>query len=116
MLYAKFDEQGKIIDVAPYQDDEFTQLVAPNDPHVANILAAKLDQSSSQELLTSSDQDMMRILEDLIDLLTEKRLIQFTELPMAAQKKLLSRKFVRGIHSGNNDSLIGEIRDDDALI
>lgn len=116
MLYAKLDEQGDIIDVAPYQNNEFTQLVAPNDPFVAEILAKKLDQESSQELLTSSDQDMMRVLEDLIDLLTEKRLIQFTELPMAAQKKLLSRKFVRGIHTGNSESLIGEIRDDDALI
>ena len=116
MLYAKINTSGHVIDVAPYQDDEYNQLVSPHDPFVADILAAKLDQESSQELLTSSDQDMMRVLEDLIDLLTEKRLIQFTELPMAAQKKLLSRKFVRGIHSGNNETLIGEIRDDDALI
>lgn len=116
MLYAKVNEQGAIIDVAPFQNEDFTVLVSPNDPHVAQLLASKLDQQSSQELLSSSDQEMMRILEDLIDLLTEKHLIQFTELPMAAQKKLLSRKFVRGIHSGNSDNLIGDIRDDDALI
>ncbi|SBT18057.1 hypothetical protein MGA5115_02175 [Marinomonas gallaica] len=116
MLYAKLSSQGDILDVAPYQDDEYSVLVAPNDPFVADILAAKISQESSQELLNSSDQEMMRVLEDLIDLLTEKRLIQFTELPMAAQKKLLSRKFVRRIHSGNNDTLIGEIPDDDALI
>lgn len=116
MLYAKVNAHGEILDVAPYQDDEYSLLVSPNDPYVSEILAAKLDPKSSQQLLTSSDQDMMRILEDVIDLLTEKRLIQFTELPMAAQKKLLSRKFVRGIHSGNTDTLMEEIRDDDALI
>lgn len=116
MLYAKVNEQGVIIDVAPYQDSQYKVLVSPDDPHVAELLANKIDQESSQELLSSSDQDMMRVLEDLIDLLTEKHLIHFTELPMAAQKKLLSRKFVRGIHSGNNDILIGDIRDDDALI
>ncbi|SBS26060.1 hypothetical protein MAQ5080_00417 [Marinomonas aquimarina] len=116
MLYAKVNEQGDIVDVAPYQDHDYTVLVSPNDPHVAEILAQTLDHDSSQELLTSSDQEMMRVLEDLIDLLTEKHLIHFTELPMAAQKKLLSRKFVRGIHNGNNEILIGDIRADDALI
>jgi hypothetical protein len=51
---------------------------------------------------------MMRILEDLIDLLTEKRLIQFTELPLAAQKKLLGRKWVRGVHSSHDEGLMTE--------
>lgn len=116
MLYAKVNEQGTIVDVSPHQDSHFKVLVSPDDPHVADILAQKLDQESSQELLSSSDQEMMRILEDLIDLLTEKHIMHFTELPMAAQKKLLSRKFVRNFHSGNNEILVGEARDDDALI
>lgn len=116
MLYAKVDQNGNIIDVAPYQDREYSLLVSPNDYNVANILAEKIDQESSQKLLSSSDQDMMRILEDLIDLLTEKRVIQFTELPMPAQKKLLSRKWVRGIQSGQSESFLGDMRDDDALI
>lgn len=117
MLYAKVNETGEIVDVSTQHSDDYSLLVAPDNPTVARILEAKLDQQASQELLSSSDQEMMRILEDLIDLLTEKRLIQFTELPLAAQKKLLSRKWVRGIHSGNSDHLLGDIPlDDDALI
>ena len=123
MLYAKVNESGEILDVATSQSEEYTLLVAPNEPTVASILERKFSESSTstQEMLTSSDIDMMRILEDLIDLLSEKRLIQFTELPLPAQKKLLSRKWVRGVHNGHDDSLMVDINhdkdtEDDALI
>ncbi|MCW4628092.1 MULTISPECIES: hypothetical protein [Marinomonas] len=108
MLYAKVNANGEIIDVATSQSEEYKLLVAPNEPTVASILEKKFATSdtSTQEILASSDSDMMRILEDLIDLLTEKRLIQFTELPIAAQKKLLSRKWVRGVHNHHDDSLM----------
>ena len=112
MLYAKVDDQGLIIDVATEPSDEYKLLVAPNDPNVAAILEAKISGKDTQGMLSSSDTDLMRVLEDLIDLLSEKRLIQFTELPIAAQKKLLSRKWVRGKHS-LDDGLITEADDDD---
>lgn len=113
MLYAKVNENGEIVDVATTHSDEYSLLVAPNEPTVAKLLENKFTASSqsTQDMLTSSDSDMMRILEDLIDLLSEKRLIQFTELPMAAQKKLLSRKWVRGVHNGQDDSLMVDPHD-----
>lgn len=123
MLYAKLNADGVIIDVATAQSDEYKLLVAPNDPTVASILEKKFTSASTstQEILSSSDGEMMRILEDLVDLLTEKRLIQFTELPLAAQKKLLGRKWVRGVHSGNDEGLMADNeniggREDDSLI
>ncbi|TYL48181.1 hypothetical protein [Marinomonas sp. IMCC 4694] len=108
MLYAKTNIQGVVIDVSTTHSDEYNLLVAPNDPEVANILAKKFTTAgtSTQDILDNSDSDMMRVLEDLVDLLTEKRLIQFTELPLAAQKKLLGRKWVRGVHNGHDDSLM----------
>ncbi|BFM48829.1 hypothetical protein [Marinomonas sp. THO17] len=111
MLYAKLDNEGNIVDIATSQSEEYGLLVAPNEPSVAKILEQKFadnDSRDTQQMLTDSDGDMMRILEDLIDLLTEKRLIQFTELPQAAQKKLLSRKWVRGVHTHNDESLIAD--------
>lgn len=118
MLYAKLDDNGNIIDVATRQSAEYALLVAPNDPIVAKLLEAKISDDDTQGILKSSDSEMMRVLEDLIDLLTEKRLIQFTELPLAAQKKLLSRKWVRKLHS-QDDGLIDELSNDnnhDSLI
>lgn len=42
-----------------------------------------------------SDKDLIRVLEDVIDLLSSKGIIQFTDLPKAAQQKLLSRQHIR---------------------
>lgn len=108
MLYAKLNDRGEVVDVATRPSEEYKTLVAPDDPKVAAILESKIDVQDSQEILDSSDVEMMRVLEDLVDLLVEKRLIQFTELPMAAQKKLLSRKWVRGVRTGSEESLIQE--------
>jgi hypothetical protein len=122
MLYAKVNEEGMIVDVSTSQSDDYNLLVAPNEPTVASILEKKFatTNTSTQEILTNSDNEMMRIIEDLIDLLTEKRLIQFTELPLAAQKKLLGRKWVRRVHNGYDDSLMVDshnpIGDEDSLI
>jgi hypothetical protein len=45
--------------------------------------------------LADSDQGMVRVLEDLIETLIGKNLIHFTDLPEAAQTKLLERRSLR---------------------
>ncbi|MDP3037811.1 MAG: hypothetical protein Q8N07_08770 [Rhodocyclaceae bacterium] len=47
------------------------------------------------ERLAVSDQVMVRVLEDLIETLIHKDLIRFTDLPEAAQAKLLERRTLR---------------------
>jgi len=42
--------------------------------------------------LTQSDLALVRVLEDLIDTLIERGVMQFTDLPEAAQSKLLDRR------------------------
>lgn len=42
-----------------------------------------------------SDLALVRVLEDLIDLLIERAVIRFTDLPLAAQTKLLERRGAR---------------------
>lgn len=64
------------------------------------------------ERLAESDQALVRVLEDLIETLTGKNLIQFTDLPDAAQAKLLERRSLR--HSVNALNLIED--DDQKLI
>lgn len=41
------------------------------------------------------DQDFIRVIEDLVDLLIQQNVIRMTDLPLEAQRKLLSRKGVR---------------------
>lgn len=47
------------------------------------------------QALQQSDLDMIRVLDDLIELLIDKGVIQFTELPAQAQDKLLKRTQLR---------------------
>ncbi|WP_342618638.1 hypothetical protein [Rhodoferax sp. GW822-FHT02A01] len=49
----------------------------------------------AEELLSQSDTAIARVLEDLIDVLITRGVIQFTDLPEAAQDKLLSRRQTR---------------------
>ena len=54
--------------------------------------------------LDQSDKTTIRILEDLIDTLTANHLIRFTDLPEAAQQKLLGRKLARQMVREEDDS------------
>ncbi len=48
-----------------------------------------------QQELTESDASLARITEDLIDILIQRGVIQFTDFPAAAQAKLLQRRQTR---------------------
>lgn len=65
----------------------------------------------AKDSLAKSDEEFIRVLEDVIDLLTDKGLIQFTELPDKAQEKLLTRQNIRT--STNKLNLVEE--DEDTL-
>lgn len=62
------------------------------------------------ELLASSDLALVRVLEDLIDVLIDKELIRFTDLPQIAQQKLLDRRSIRSEMKGLD--LLGDEFDD----
>lgn len=69
---------------------------------VVEFLNSSRDAEHSYSYLASSDLELIRVLEDLIDLLCEKHIIAFTELPESAQQKLGTRKKVRENMSGIN--------------
>ncbi|WP_422624050.1 hypothetical protein, partial [Rhodoferax sp.] len=47
------------------------------------------------DALSQTDTSLVRVLEDLIDVLITRGVIQFTDLPEAAQAKLLERRETR---------------------
>lgn len=49
----------------------------------------------ARRLLEESDKSVIRVLEDLVEVLLAKNLITFTDLPAPAQEKLLSRQEAR---------------------
>lgn len=71
------------------------------------------DTSVALGKLAESDQALIRVVEDLIDTLIGKNLLHFTDLPEAAQAKLLERRSLR--RSVNVLNLLRE-EDDAGLI
>jgi hypothetical protein len=65
---------------------------------------------TARQALLKSDLDMVRVVEDLIDLLIEHQVFIFTDLPEPVQRKLNSRKKLR--HQMNSlQNLVDENED-----
>ena len=103
MPYVSRDDSGRIIGVFDHAEVGVTEQVRADDPDLARFLA---DQGLSspeaiRQLLAQSDLSMVRLVDDLIDLLIEKNLIKFTDLPAAAGEKYLQRQIARKRLHGN---------------
>lgn len=70
----------------------------------------------SATALSQSDAAIARVLEDLIDVLIQRGVIQFTDLPAAAQEKLLSRRETRAQMNNRLTLLPGDGEADSGLI
>jgi len=95
MLYAQRDSKGNIIALKrePVSDDD--EPLSPSSPEVLKFVSAQQVDHPSLQFLSTSDLDLIRVLEDLVDVLIQKNIIRFTDLPDSAQQKLLNRKSAR---------------------
>lgn len=92
-MYVKRSDQGI---VAVSEDDlEGFEKVDPKDPELQAFLTEKADQGGNRRF-RESDSSLIRVIEDLVDLLSSKGIIRFTDLPPEAQQKLMERKSMRG--------------------
>lgn len=112
MLCVERDENGEIVSVWRKDDNTPGGGNKPAvDEEILDFLSNNSDEDSIFRLLDATDLGIVRVLEDLIDLLVSKNVIMFSELPAQAQKKLLSRQQMRKRIAGG--SLI--ISDEDVL-
>ena len=95
MLYVERDTEGKIIALHNKPAKGISERKSLMDEEVHAFLSQNIDTDSSVQMLALSDMGIIRILEDLIDLLIRKNIILFTELPPEAQEKITVRKQVR---------------------
>ncbi len=87
------DPEGNVAGVYN-QPVEGGEEVAADDPGLAAFVQATAPQEGTQEWIYS-DLGLARVMEDLVDLLIDKNLINFTDFPEGAQKKLLERRGLR---------------------
>ena len=77
--------------------DEAQEWLEPESAELHTFLQGLRGEGSLEVLdkLAGSDQAIIRVLEDLVDTLISQNLIHFTDLPDAAQAKLLERRSLR---------------------
>jgi len=95
MLYVERDENGNITALHRKQEPKADEQKTIMDEEILEFLNKSVDTDPWVHLLSLSDIGIIRILEDLIDLLIGKNVILFTDLPEEAQAKIRERKRVR---------------------
>lgn len=95
MLYVERDKDGKIIALHNKPNPNAGEQKSLMDEEILDFLSKNADTDPWIQFLSLSDTGIIRILEDLIDLLIRKNVILFTELPEDAQLKIRERKRVR---------------------
>lgn len=91
MPYLKRDEQGQVVAVQ-FEAAAGWEEAPVGSPELAEFMRRVAGEPSSLE---QSDMRLVRVLEDLIELLIARDVIRFTDLPQPAQTKLLERRSLR---------------------
>lgn len=107
MLYIERDQEGTIVAIRQTPSKNATEKKSVMDDELIEFLK-KGDIDPWVQMLSLSDMGIVRIVEDLIDLLIRKKVIISTELPMEAQQKLRDRQQVRQQLS-NQDFIVDNI-------
>ena len=97
-MYIKRNSAGELIAISRESSAGFAEVLDDDEPE---LLAFLQQAKTAQQLaLEQTDQTMARVLEDVVNLLVEQGVIRFTDLPDAAQHKLLNRRELRGKRQG----------------
>ena len=110
MPFVKRDETGRVVALYRERSNEAPEFIASGHPEIADFADPDGDRAERGNML-QSDLEMIRVYEDLIDILISKRIVVLTDFPTAAQEKLVRRKRLRSSLSSLTDVLAPE--DDD---
>lgn len=112
MPFVSRNQDGAITGVFNKQTPIAQEYLDVDDTELRRYLEAG-ESEETREALTSSDREMARVVEDLIDALITKNVLNFTDFPPEAQKKMLLRRSLRRSLSTLNN-LVGD--DDDIIV
>ena len=120
MLYALRNSEGRITGLSETLQDG-AEAVDLKNPDVLAFLSLNNGEMTPDAYLDNSDTEIARIVEDLVELMVSRNLIIFTDLPDAAQRKLLTRKLARKLidqedDPQENDKSTSILSDDDSWI
>ncbi|MDP6353337.1 MAG: hypothetical protein QF926_03290 [Alphaproteobacteria bacterium] len=111
MPFVVRDTYGNIVGVVNQATREAVEEVAAEDPELVDFLLDLGGELNLKRRILESDAEMGRVVEDLVDIMMTKRLINITDFPNAAQSKLNLRRHLRE----RMNTLQGLVNADDIL-
>ena len=97
MPYVARNAEGQIVAVSMVETGDAMEHVEADSRELQAFLSRmrKGELTDTLEWLVESDLKMVRVIEDLIEVLIQRNVINFTDLPLAAKNKLLQRRSLR---------------------
>jgi hypothetical protein len=95
MPFVRRNPDGSVAAVFAEPEEDGLEEVSPDDPAIRAWLCAECPQTTDDPEWVKSDLSMVRVLEDVIDVLVGRGVFQFNDLPEPAQRKLLDRRSLR---------------------
>jgi hypothetical protein len=92
MPYVSRNAEGELESLHRHAPMPTSDFLADGDPEVLAFLGALPPDSTAFSRL---DADFVRVIEDLVDVLLSKNILNITDLPAEAQTKLFARKSFR---------------------
>lgn len=93
MPFVSRDAEGRIVAVAAEPTESATEAIDAETPEFQAFLM-RLSPGGANDL-ARTDLGLIRVVEDLIETLMDKNVLRFTDLPEAAQHKLVARRSLR---------------------
>lgn len=108
MIYIRRNTDQEIIEIDFSPADNLEE-ISLFDPELKDFLEhSEQSETLIKTVLDKLDTDMIRVIEDLIDILIDKDIMLFSDLPQPVQNKLLFKKSIRNALREDNNSILSD--------
>lgn len=107
MPYVERNASGQIVALYAAPGETAGEALPATHADVLRFLLSG-EQGADGDGMLAADLKMIRVIEDVIDLLVSKNLILFSELPVPVQNKILAKKGQREKLFGSGGSILSE--------
>ena len=95
MRYVARSKEGQIVAVFDRPHAAAPEAIHEADPELLAFVTGGKSEEVICQTLQDSDADLLRILEDLINVLIDNNVMLLTDFPPGAQRKLMARQRIR---------------------